>query len=63
MSPDPKISCGPYRPLKERNDLYLRFNPDVDAMNHDTIGMVVIGADHKVVAGTSTNGANNKIAG
>ncbi|RUS72283.1 hypothetical protein EGW08_019955, partial [Elysia chlorotica] len=60
--PDPKTSCGPYSPRRTRgaND---RASKGISPSNHDTIGMVVIDSAGSVWAGTSTNGANNKIPG
>lgn len=41
-----------------------RVNPDIDARgNHDTIGMVVLDAAGNIASGTTTNGANHKVAG
>ncbi|KAH7968421.1 hypothetical protein HPB52_008292 [Rhipicephalus sanguineus] len=61
--PDPRTSCGPYQPAEQ-------LSVDRDACpsaasehNHDTIGMVVIDANKRLAAGTSTNGMNHKIPG
>ncbi|GFN78223.1 N(4)-(beta-n-acetylglucosaminyl)-l-asparaginase [Plakobranchus ocellatus] len=67
VRPDPKKKCGPYSPktsnfsLKEW--LWDRKSKSISPTNHDTIGMIVIDANAHVWAGTSTNGANNKIPG
>lgn len=62
VTPDPTTSCGPYRPMnvtKRKTDNRPATGPD----NHDTIGMIVIGSDASVVAGTTTNGLQFKIPG
>lgn len=69
------MSCGPYEPISG-NSIDRRFwyasssNIDeqvkrvqIDRYNHDTIGMIVVDLNGQVVAGTSTNGARNKIPG
>ncbi|XP_054153801.1 N(4)-(Beta-N-acetylglucosaminyl)-L-asparaginase-like [Oppia nitens] len=61
VEPDPKTSCGPYKPVK-------RETPQVDQNlvsydNHDTIGMVVIDSNGNLAVGTSTNGLRHKIPG
>lgn len=40
-----------------------RYAAHVDEGNHDTIGMIVIDANHDMACGTSTNGLNHKVAG
>lgn len=59
--PDPTESCGPYKPASTRKKG--RTEPNIDIHTHDTIGMIVIGQDGHVAAGTSTNGANHKVPG
>ncbi|XP_021708628.1 N(4)-(Beta-N-acetylglucosaminyl)-L-asparaginase [Aedes aegypti] len=74
--PSPSMSCGPYEPisgnsitenyLPEADDAAQKLEPvepEFGRYNHDTIGMIVIDANGHVVAGTSTNGARNKIPG
>ena len=63
--PNPSLSCGPYSPVSENSiDKYFNVNsPIFDSKNHDTIGMIVIDQQGNISAGTSTNGARNKIAG
>ncbi|KAM9470797.1 N(4)-(beta-N-acetylglucosaminyl)-L-asparaginase [Clarias gariepinus] len=61
VSPDPSVSCGPYKPravVKPKQKWGL-----VDRRSHDTIGMIVIGQTGQVVAATSTNGASSKVPG
>uniref|UniRef100_A0A182IK76 N(4)-(beta-N-acetylglucosaminyl)-L-asparaginase n=1 Tax=Anopheles atroparvus TaxID=41427 RepID=A0A182IK76_ANOAO len=69
--PSPSMSCGPYEPVSA-NSVQPHFDSgvptnrsgfDFGRYNHDTISMIVITADGHVVAGTSTNGARNKIPG
>ncbi|XP_058129364.1 putative N(4)-(beta-N-acetylglucosaminyl)-L-asparaginase GA14866 [Anopheles ziemanni] len=64
--PSPSMSCGPYEPVSANsidptaNDrVAYGFGP----LNHDTISMIIVNADGHVVAGSSTNGARNKIPG
>uniref|UniRef100_A0A8D8HZN9 N(4)-(beta-N-acetylglucosaminyl)-L-asparaginase n=1 Tax=Culex pipiens TaxID=7175 RepID=A0A8D8HZN9_CULPI len=71
--PSPSMSCGPYEPISGNaipqnhwtsNELNEENHaPTFNRYNHDTIGMIVIDAEGHVVAGTSTNGARNKIPG
>ncbi|KXJ70182.1 N(4)-(Beta-N-acetylglucosaminyl)-L-asparaginase [Aedes albopictus] len=75
--PSPSMSCGPYEPISENTiieDWSLvpengdtqkleSSEPEFGRYNHDTIGMIVIDSNGHVVAGTSTNGARNKIPG
>lgn len=59
VSPDPSQSCGPYNPVgKEAVRV-----PFGESGNHDTIGMIALDSNGKMVAGTSTNGASHKIPG
>lgn len=63
--PDPKTSCGPYKPDRKKfSDFNLktvdyRFSED----NHDTIGMLVLTENGTIFAGVSTNGLDLKIPG
>lgn len=71
--PDPTKNCGPYTPTEEKqciksdpiltNEISKDCDSKFNTGNHDTIGMLVIGQDGHIVAGTSTNGANHKIPG
>lgn len=64
VTPDPKTSCGPYKPQTHgAQTLRQRPSPDIGRRNHDTIGMVVVDKGGHVMAGTSTNGANHKVHG
>lgn len=58
--PDPKTSCGPYRPALATESCDVSH---ASASNHDTIGMVAVDARGRLSAGTSTNGMNHKIPG
>lgn len=64
MVPDPTTSCGPYRPKNSEdnsgNDKDLLVGSEE---NHDTIGVLAIDSEGHTAAGTSTNGAKNKIPG
>lgn len=75
--PDSNTTCGPYRPVQE-NDVYYNHwthnypqrrtrehfqRHSFSTNNHDTIGMIAIDANGKIVAGTSTNGMSHKIPG
>ncbi|XP_017105996.2 putative N(4)-(beta-N-acetylglucosaminyl)-L-asparaginase GD10667 [Drosophila bipectinata] len=65
--PDPKISCGPYKPkptaLTRWKEDRARYEYDIGHKNHDTIGMIAIDVENNIHAGTSTNGAIHKIPG
>ncbi|XP_065190416.1 N(4)-(Beta-N-acetylglucosaminyl)-L-asparaginase-like [Sycon ciliatum] len=70
VMPDPTKQCGPYKrvPPQQDNEYVASnqlddSNPNVDIHHHDTIGMVVVNASNHVMCGTTTNGANHKIAG
>lgn len=60
MNPDPRSTCGPYKPLKERYKRQAEFG---EFTNHDTIGMIAIHQSGSIAAGTSSNGAKFKIPG
>ncbi|OQR70282.1 putative N(4)-(beta-N-acetylglucosaminyl)-L-asparaginase GG24090-like [Tropilaelaps mercedesae] len=75
VGPDPKKSCGPYKPI-QNEPMHTRWaqTDNVDSIgerskllvsrwNHDTIGMVVIDKYRIISAGTSTNGMAHKIPG
>lgn len=62
--PNPGEKCGPYHSMEsfiknkeEKHESY------VTEENHDTIGVVAIDSNGHIAAGTSTNGARNKIPG
>lgn len=57
--PDNHLSCGPYKPIRLRNNITL----DHVFEGHDTIGIVVVDNANKISAGTSTNGKLHKIPG
>ncbi|XP_017105998.3 putative N(4)-(beta-N-acetylglucosaminyl)-L-asparaginase GD10667 [Drosophila bipectinata] len=59
--PDPKISCGPYKP--KLTEEILRHDNEIDHKSHDTIGMIAIDVESNIHAGTSTNGIIHKISG
>ncbi|KAK6173192.1 hypothetical protein SNE40_016691 [Patella caerulea] len=65
VTPDPKKSCGPYKPIQNLYNTYSssRIDKNIGKTNHDTIGMLIIDNNNNIVAGTSTNGANHKIPG
>lgn len=64
VKPNPKKSCGPYKPQQASFDLsYFNMPSKYSSDNHDTIGMIVIAGNGHVVPGTSTNGAKYKIPG
>ena len=63
VSPDAEKSCGPYKPLPDKPYKQQRFNENVSAKSHDTIGMIAINSAGDMAAGTSTNGANHKVPG
>ncbi|XP_068144758.1 putative N(4)-(beta-N-acetylglucosaminyl)-L-asparaginase GD10667 [Drosophila tropicalis] len=63
--PDPKTTCGPYKPKPttissvKKNDDQTDYNIGPD--NHDTIGIVAIDVNHQIHVGTSTNGLDFSI--
>ncbi|XP_053400380.1 putative N(4)-(beta-N-acetylglucosaminyl)-L-asparaginase GE19290 [Mercenaria mercenaria] len=66
--PDPKQSCGPYKPKpfppnRNKQELSEDSYKGIGSDNHDTIGMVVVDSKGNVAGGTSTNGLNHKIPG
>nr|ARK20017.1 (4)-(Beta-N-acetylglucosaminyl)-L-asparaginase [Ampulex compressa] len=61
--PDPKQSCGPYRALETLTNTERSEGSNVNEENHDTIGVIAIDVNGHIAAGTSTNGARNKIPG
>jgi len=61
--PDPKTSCGPYKPHDQSKVTDQASKVQVDANNHDTIGMIVIDSNGTIAAGASTNGLKFKIPG
>ncbi|XP_048365195.1 N(4)-(beta-N-acetylglucosaminyl)-L-asparaginase [Sphaerodactylus townsendi] len=64
VMPDASKSCGPYKKIEdfstEEQNILER---TIQVHNHDTIGMIVIGQNGSIAAGTSTNGAVHKIQG
>lgn len=63
VSPDPKTSCGPYKPLPASEMVRDHRRNKADSNNHDTVGMIVIDVNGDIAAGTSTNGLKFKIPG
>ena len=62
--PNPRTSCGPYKPIGIRGDRQrVRYDENVSKNHHDTVGVLVIDRHGNIAAGTSTNGANHKIPG
>jgi len=55
-------SCGPYTPSKHEH-YSARYNGQISADNHDTIGMIAIDSQGRIAGGTSTNGATHKVPG
>ncbi|KAH3708599.1 N(4)-(Beta-N-acetylglucosaminyl)-L-asparaginase-like [Dreissena polymorpha] len=65
VTPDARTSCGPYRPRPSSVTKATRSSGmhEIDADNHDTIGIIVIDRTGNVASGTSTNGLTYKIPG
>ena len=69
VTPDPVEYCGPYRKnnrfasLEKKYSENQRYNENVSAKSHDTIGMIVMDSNGDFAVGTSTNGASHKIPG
>lgn len=53
----------PPKPSSSLRHHHARYAAHVDEGNHDTIGMVVVDANHGLACGTSTNGLSNKVPG
>ena len=62
MLPVPRKSCGPYRSTEHFIEFSKQVN-NIDADNHDTIGIVAIDVNGNVASGASTNGLAFKIPG
>lgn len=62
--PNPKTSCGPYKP-KQMTDTHIKDRQPlgISPTNHDTIGMIAIDKHGDISSGTSTNGLTHKIPG
>ncbi|OAD58854.1 N(4)-(Beta-N-acetylglucosaminyl)-L-asparaginase, partial [Eufriesea mexicana] len=63
VAPDPRKSCGPYHSQDTMLNNSKEHESYVNEENHDTIGVVAIDLSGHIAAGTSTNGARNKIPG
>ncbi|XP_062132810.1 putative N(4)-(beta-N-acetylglucosaminyl)-L-asparaginase GD10667 [Drosophila sulfurigaster albostrigata] len=67
VHPDPKVSCGPYKPqatpITSFKEDQARTEYQMDYKNHDTIGMIAVDVQQQIHVGTSTNGLNFKIPG
>ena len=76
--PEARTSCGPYHPQLRSQSNYSHTTStnetenskeeghrlwQANKMNHDTIGIVTMDENGSLACGTSTNGANHKIAG
>lgn len=63
--PDPTRSCGPYKPIKDkqRYSKKRQESPYLKNLHHDTIGMIALDTYGRVAVATSTNGAIHKIPG
>ena len=63
VTPNPRTSCGPYSPNPSQTTRHASVNKDIDADNHDTIGIIAIDSQGNIAAGASTNGLTNKVPG
>lgn len=66
VTPDPRSSCGPYRPVLGEDQVLLGdsdLRPRSGLASHDTISLLAIDAAGSMAAGTSTNGASHKVPG
>ncbi|XP_012144843.2 N(4)-(Beta-N-acetylglucosaminyl)-L-asparaginase [Megachile rotundata] len=62
--PDPEENCGPYHTMESfMNNKEKEHESYITEENHDTIGVIAIDSNGHIAAGTSTNGARNKIPG
>jgi len=56
--------CGPFSPTLQSDPTRMRAHRAwATPSNHDTIGMVVLSNSSSMACGTTTNGANHKVAG
>jgi N4-(beta-N-acetylglucosaminyl)-L-asparaginase len=60
-----KSECGPYNITSQSRESAQHHDKlfAADSSNHDTIGIVTLDANGNMACGTSTNGANHKVAG
>ncbi|XP_075229322.1 N(4)-(Beta-N-acetylglucosaminyl)-L-asparaginase-like [Lycorma delicatula] len=65
VTPDPKTSCGPYKPSDLDYNSCNEIPEDglINENNHDTITMIAVDNNKNIAVGTSSNGANHKIPG
>ncbi|XP_060576777.1 N(4)-(Beta-N-acetylglucosaminyl)-L-asparaginase-like [Ruditapes philippinarum] len=65
VKPDPRKSCGPYHPIngQQQQQRVSKIMDNIDADNHDTIGIVAIDSKGNIASGASTNGLTYKIPG
>ncbi|XP_011501282.1 PREDICTED: N(4)-(Beta-N-acetylglucosaminyl)-L-asparaginase-like [Ceratosolen solmsi marchali] len=63
VSPNPSLSCGPYKSSNQASSKVKRDTSLVDENNHDTIGVVALDVQGRIAAGVSTNGQKYKIPG
>ncbi|XP_017003807.2 putative N(4)-(beta-N-acetylglucosaminyl)-L-asparaginase GD10667 [Drosophila takahashii] len=62
--PDPKSSCGPYKPLNSWDEHASRTDQvEIGPDNHDTITMAAIDEEGNIHVGTSTNGLRHTLPG
>ena len=61
--PDPRRSCGPYRPRSAVMEVAEAPPGTFGRENHDTIAMIAIDGEGAMAAGTSTNGVTHKVPG
>lgn len=66
VTPDPRTSCGPYKPVLDTSEMAPRqpeLRPRSDRFSHDTISLLAIDTQGNIAAGTSTNGASHRVPG
>lgn len=70
--PDSTTSCGPYQPAEDGDNDKVKVkghlppsqpSQQVDRDHHDTLSLIAVDEDGNIAAGTTTNGATNKIPG
>ena len=73
MLPDPRSNCGPYRAdpdyrtgsgeVNQKEDEDFQLKDGEGNWNHDTVCMVGLDEQHRMVVATSTNGMAMKVPG
>ncbi|XP_076029987.1 N(4)-(Beta-N-acetylglucosaminyl)-L-asparaginase-like [Oratosquilla oratoria] len=63
VTPNPRISCGPYSPIKDHHGGSEPEGYGLDEGNHDTISMIAVDENGRIAGGATTNGLSHKVPG